>query len=523
MKLGKNLSLLLVLIFTLSCAHQPKFYEGFRLPSSANDEGCLAMMRGLIKMTRPERQLKTEFKKLSVLLKKGEGYEELTTLIDDLQDEVAKYGNEAFEEEWQKTYAIFQEMGSKLGRNEDISQEVSKLNKAADSLLDVRGSVRRPRSAYDSQERLEMFRFMIDTPNKKAASIPENQQTEEFINFIAFREFTSGLSDRELADSKAFTHWYLKNGRFSGPQNQTMEQLYHREFSRFQEAYAKMGKAEKSKIEQEGREKILQIYNDLSSFRLGSQTSEKELQRGTLLLVRLFSDLDPQFRNREFLEWMFKNGELSPKKLKEVLEVSEGEGFDLKLGDFLRQSYGKFAAFQQSPIIKDASIIDKAKEKTKFFWQAFKKDAPSCDSLDCVNKKSRSMWANLFSAKYYKDSFSCLAHNPLVLKTMVMDLGLIWGGLYWHYKSNEEEFQRFPIEILVNGAVFAPILAEANCRASFKSALPFGAALPKEEVFASFGKRAGRTFKNWRGVAFKGFISSVGLLTMSVGFDHLFL
>lgn len=523
MNLAKIFLLSLIFLLSVGCAHKPVFYEGFRMPSNAEDEGCFALMRGFLKMTKPERELKDNFKKVAIQLKKKQGYEELTSLLDDLQDEVSTYGNQAFEDQWQKVNAISQEIGRKLGRNEDITAEVKELERAKDSLLDIRGSVRRPRSAYESQERLEMLRFMIDTPSKKASNIPQNQRKEEFINFIAFRQFTSGQTDREISESKDFTYWFLKNGRYDGPQNQTMEQLYHREYSRFQEAFSKMSKTEKSVLEQEGKEQILGIYNELSLFKLSERTSEKELRRGTLLLLHLFGDLDPQFRNRDFLEWLFKQGELSNQKLRAAVNAAEGEGFDLKLGDFLRQSYSRFAAFQEVPIVKDGSFIGQMKDKTKFFWQAFKKEAPGCDDLDCVNKKSRSMWSDFFSLKYYKDNFSCLAHNPVVLKSMVMDLGIIWGGLYWHYKSNEEDFQRFPFEIMANGAVFAPILAEANCRASFKSALPFGAPLPKEEVFASLAKKSGRVFKNFRGVAFKGFLSSVGLLTMTVGFDQLFL
>jgi len=302
-----------------------------------------------------------------------------------------------------------------------------------------------------------------------------------------------------------------------------MEQLYHREFSRFQESWAKLNKKQKKEMELFGREQMLDIYNELSGFRLTKQTSEKELRRGTLTLLKLFSDLEPEFRNRDFLEWMFKKGELSPAKLREAIDIAESNGFDLKLGDFLRQSYKKYASFQDIPLYKNKEEVGGLKEKVSFFWQAFKKEAPSCDTLDCVNAKSRSMWSDLFSAKYYKDSFSCLAHNPLVLKTMIMDLGLIWGGLYWFYKDDEEGFQRFPYEMIVNGAIFAPIMAEANCRASFKGALPFGGKIPKDEVFAGGLKRFGRAVKNWKGVAFKGFLSSVGLLSFSMGFDHLFL
>lgn len=523
------LSILILFITWLTfigCSHnqyEGPFYEGYRVPASGEGEGCLAMMRGLLKVTRAERNLSAEFDRVIKLLKNGEGHEEAIALTDRLQQEALKYSNEALEDQWHKLHASVTIIGQKLGRGEDISSELSSLGNIKSSYIKIRGAVRRPRVAYQNQERLEMLRSMIDEPKVKVANIPQNRREEEFISYVAFREFTNELSDSELAESQSFVQWFLKKGKFEGPSQQTLEELYHREFSRFKDSFSNLSRAERERVQKEGKERILSVYNNLSGLELTTRTSEEEFRRGSLLYLRLFSDLDPKFRNQDFLAWMFKNGELSQRKLSELLEVAGDEGFDLKLGDVLRQAYGRFASFQKLPLHKDASVIEKAKDKIKYFWEGFLKKAPECNDLDCVNKKATSMWSNAFSLKHYKDSFSCMASNPVALKTMVMDLGLIWGGIYWYYSQNEEDFQRFPYEIIANGAVFAPILAEANCRASFKSALPFGGVLPKEEVFASGAKKFARTFKYFKGIAFKGFLSSVGLLTMTAGFDHLFL
>ena len=519
--LGKILSLFLLFFLVFGCAHNRHNGNVSRLPSSKED--CLKVFKNFMEKSRPEADLRTEVKKRLKDLKNGKGYQEFTEFVTDLQEEVLTYQNSEFEEKWRKIYSLKQIIGENLRQNKEYVSEIKQLQKLFNDFLAVRQKVRGPRVAYTSQARVEMFRFMMDTPDKLARSIPEKQRIEEFVNFVALREFTSGLSERELKDSRAFTKWFLNNGTYDGPSNQTMEELYHREFSRFQLAYRKMSNKEKVVMEREGKEKALKIYNDLSLYKLSPKTTDKELKRGTLQLIQLFSILDPQFRRHEFLEWLFKEGELDPKQIRESFDISRQEGFDLMLGDYLRQSYKNFAAFQEVPLAKEPSLFGKARDKIKRFWKAFDKEGSRCQTLDCVNKKSRSMWSDFFSYKTFKNSMSCLSHNPVALKTMFMDIGLIWGGLFWHYRNNKGEFQRFPFEIIANGVIFAPILAEANCRASFKSALPFGGIIPEDEVFASVTKRGLRTFKNFRSLVWRGILSSMGLIGMTAGIDHLLL
>ena len=517
----KNLSILFVLLMTNCSQKQVRF---FRAPAAIEKEGCLSLMRGLLKNTRPERQFTKRVDSVRKGLMAQKGTEDFQALVDDIVADAANFEDEVLNQEAISLHSVFTNYSEALARGEkDFTPFNEEFQKVADSFIKARGRVRPLSNSYKNQEHFEMLRFMEKIPQRKVSSVAEKDRINEFILYMTHKQFIFDVSKQDKKEWKSFAYWVIKNPEILNTENKSFDDFYKREFSRFQEAFKKQSKTERGSIERAGKEYMLEQYNQLSQKNIKSTTDITTIKKDAVLLLRLFGDLDNQFEEDRFLSWLFKNDHLSANKFNSLKELATKEDFELKLGDALRQSYREFASFQNVPPFSDKNILGRTKEKVKGLWKGLRKEAPSCDTLDCVSEKSLTGWKKLFQSKFYKDSFSCLAHNPLVLKTMTMDMALVWGALFWHYRGREEEFQRFPYEIIVSGAVFAPVMAEANCRASFKSALPFGATLPKDEVFASLSKKFGRGVKAWRGVALRGFLASAGTLGSTMGFDHLFL
>ncbi|MCF8058993.1 MAG: hypothetical protein K9K67_06840 [Bacteriovoracaceae bacterium] len=522
MKLSSLMKLGLLVFLLANCSQ--KTVRLFRLPAAADTEGCLSLMRNLLKDTRPERQLAKRITSVRKSLMKNGEIEELQTLVDDLTADAANYDDESIKESAISFHSIYTNYSEAIARGEkDFTPFNEEFQKAADNFLRVRRQLRPVVSAYKNQEHYEMLRFIENIPQTKINSIPAQNRLNEFLQYMTYKKFVYDVSDVDKQEMKSFVYWVVNNPRILESSTSSFEEMYRLEFSSFQDAYKKLSKAKKNDLERVAKEALLDKYNDLAVKEIKASTDLLEVKKDTLLLLKLFSDFNEEFEEERFLSWLFKNEHLNESKFQALKELTLKEDFELRLGDALRQSYREFASFQDAPPFSDKNLVVRAKDKVKGLWNKLKNEAPSCDSLDCVSQKSLSGWSQLFKSKFYKDSFSCLAHNPLVLKTMTMDMALVWGALFWHYKSRSEEFQRFPYEVVVGGAVFAPIMAEANCRASFKSSLPFGVTLPKEQVVAGIGKKVARGLKAWRGVALRGFVASVGTLGLTMGFDHLFL
>lgn len=523
---------LVPLLFTLivGCAHQrpmvptEKAEIGVRLPAQAQGKGCFEILGGLFKSTRVSRQLKKDINLVADKFGNDDGHEALRVLVDRLQEEVARLNDEGLEQSWLGVRAIHTRYSEKVAANHtDFSRLKAEFLEESKKFMDNFSSVRRPKVANQHQERLEMYRSMIDRPNQQISTVEEGMWSKEFRRYIAYKDFVDDMSLADKEELQRFSWWAQKNIEFTDYQNQRFEGVFKRKLEEFRKAYKSMSKSEKQNLEFSGKESSLKQYNELADQELSVDTDIDKMREDILLLAKTFGDLEPQFRSNDFLEWLFKEEKMGRSKLRESLNVASREGFNLKLGDFVRQSYKEYAPFQNlAPPVKKEEA-EGIVERVKAWLPTFRESAPECESLECVMQRTTKTWKRFFQMKYYKDSLSCLAHNPVVLKSMVMDMGIVWATLYWHYRNNAEEYQRFPFEIIANGAVFAPILAEANCRASFKGALPFGDPLPKSEVFTSRAKRFTRSLKNWNGIAFKGFVASMGLMTMTYGFDHLML
>lgn len=522
MKFSLRISVFLLLYFVGSCSQKPVIY--YRSPAANETTGCFGLMRGLLKMMGPEAALKKRISKVNSQVVKGEGLDDFRSLVDDLTENAASFEDEELTSSAIRLHNIYTEYSEAVaGDVTDYASFSRQLEEVSSEFIARRKTIGPGKRTVVNEEHFEMLRFLEDLPNRRVANVTEADRVDEFLKTIVFKEFTSTTTEAERLDYQRFSWWVLQNRKKLIDSQDTFEQFYQREFPNYKKAFEKMKRSERKTFEDMGRQAMLVQHNSLVKKQLSQDYDELSYKADSILLLRLFRDLEPNFEEERFMEWLFKEGELGPAKLRELQELAKKEGFDLELGDVLRQSYKRFASFQDQPPFSDKNLLEKTKEKIKKFWDIFKKEGSECKSLDCVTAKSNEGWKKIFRSKFYKDSFSCLAHNPLVLKTMAMDTALVWSALLWHYKGKEEEFQRFPYEVIVGGAVFAPFMAEANCRASFKNSLPFGSELPKDEVFASIWKKGKRSFRAFRGVAFRGFIASAGTLSLTFGIDHLFM
>jgi len=500
-----------VFLFLSSCATSNKrALSSVREPASISSS-CFSIIKNIFSKTRPEEELGSRFKIVQALIEKGEGREELSLFIDDLQERVMKIDNEELTNKWMK----LERLKSRFIETGEFQSVASRWSDARDEFIVLFGEVRRGKSERVIEQRVEELSEFANLGEKSLNDLKEVEKRDLFFKFLGAKEYSTDLGLGSSEELRYFSFWMLKEGDWA--KKETVQKFYQDELFRFRKAFSKLGKGHKRELENEGQKAILSEYNRIA----GKSITPESFTEDTLELLVLYKGLDRNFDFDGFYKWLIENDELGESRVKSLSQLRRKEGLEeINVGLALRDSYQRYAPFQEIPIIEDKSIVDKTMEKAKFFWQKFKREAPECTTLECFNKKGRSGWGKLFSSRYYQEKFSCMAHNPVALKSMVMDLGLIWGAIYWSYRGKEEEFQRFPWEIIVNGAVFAPILAEANCRASFKGHLPFGSMIPESALSA---KPVGRFFKNWRGVAFKGFLSSVGLLTMTMGFDHIFL
>ncbi len=475
-------------------------------------------------MMGPERALEKRMAGLKPLLVKGEGLEEFRTLVDDLTESASRLEDEELTESAVRLHNIYTEYSQAVANNaEDYALYLDRFNETSLAFLERKKSVAPTPRVIRNEEHFEMLRFMEDQPDKRISQLSEGEKVDDFVRYMLFRELTSTTTEAERLDYQRFSWWVLQNRDLLNQSQDSFQEFFQREFPNFKKAFESMTKKQRASFEEQGRESMLVLHNQLVQKKFSTTYTEEELKKDTVLLLRLYRDLEPNFEEQRFLDYLFKEGELGAAKLKELKDLAQKEGFYPELGDVIKQSYKRFASFQDTPPFSDKTLLERTKEKVKNFWEVFKKQSKECQSLDCVTERSREGWTKIFKSRFYKDSFSCLAHNPLVLKTMTMDTALVWGALIWHYKNNEEKFQRFPYEVIVGGAVFAPMMAEANCRATFKNSLPFGSEIPREEVFASLWKKGKRSFKAFRGVAFRGFLASAGTLGLTFGFDHLMM
>ena len=285
-------------------------------------------------------------------------------------------------------------------------------------------------------------------------------------------------------------------------------------------------KSGKKKVSLEIKELHRKAYNDLESFDISKIKGIKEFQQKTALVLHHFNRVDEVFRGEDFYFWMKETGQLTDDLLKKLKSRAE-KGELVTMGTFLRQKYENFAPYSKTDPFSEKGFFKAWHARSKAMVGKFDSELKACNDVDdsksCIFRVFNTRLSRLFASDFYKTNFSCVAKNPVVLRSTIMDVAVSWGALFMYYNEAKDTMDRFPLELLVVGSIFTPIYAEANCRSSFKSPLKFGSKLTKAEAFPSKPLKLKRWFKDQRSLAGKGALYTVGLAAATHGFDQIAL
>ncbi len=519
----KKLILPLVILFiSTSCSH----LGSYRSPSST-DGSCFSILGEIYDETSPSHRALNELSTLEENIGEPEKNLEFEEYLGDLHGKVLVFENQELQESWVTMMSSFQQYKYSGSPFESFKSNWDTYKK---SFFQKWREAERAQLVKQSEE--------VTKIEREAQNVIKELQAEEIeaMELVNRRtaiihgvwaklkssdaDLNGDLKKEELTD---FTYWLFSKAdldRFDGKHVYDSINSWLKEY---RDVAKHMSKGTRNEMIIDGKKNLLTLYNQITIKHIDDIDSVEELKKQAFIHLELFSLLEPKFNQDGFSKYLMDKDFFSEESLQYYRGVRNAEGIDVDLGMMLREQYQKFAPYQDRPPVVNKSFAEVTVERTRDLWDKLSKGQKSCADLDCYNKQARNGWLEIFSSRPYKNAFSCMRNNPVVLKSMVMDLAMIWGGLTWYYNQNPDSFQRFPLEIMINGAAFAPIMAEANCRSSFKGNLAFGTQIPEKEVITNALTKTNRVFKTLRGVAFKGFLSSVGLLSLTSGFDHLFL
>ncbi len=510
------------LILSTSCSH----FGHFRSPSSF-EGNCFSVLGEIYDDTSPSHRALDELTTLEETIGNPEKLADFEDFIADLHGKILVFEDKELQEAWISMMSSFQQYKYSGGPFDTFKGNWDNYKK---SFFVKWREAEKAQLIKKSQE-------ITKIEEEAQAAVKELKAEEiESMELVSRRsaiiqgvwaklkssdaDINGDLTKEELTD---FTYWLFSKVDLDQFDDVHVYDSINSWLKEYRDVAKHMSKATRKDMIIEGKKNLLTVYNQVTIKHIDDFTSVDELKKNSFIHLELFSLLEPKFNQDGFTKYLMEKNFFSEESLQYYRGVRNAEGIDVNLGMMLREQYQKFAPYQDRPPVVNKSFAEVTVERTRDLWDKLSKGQKSCSDLDCYNKQARNGWLEIFSSRPYKNAFSCMRNNPVVLKSMVMDLALVWGGLTWFYYQNPDSFQRFPLEIMINGAAFAPVMAEANCRASFKGDLAFGTQIPEKEVITNALTKTNRVFKTLRGVAFKGFMSSVGLLSLTSGFDHLFL
>ena len=515
----KKLFLPFIILFLFSsCSH----LGSWRSPSSF-EGNCFDLFGEVFDETSPSHLALIKLNEMEVDIENPEKVLEFEEYLVELREKTLVYGSQDLQVSWGTLMSSFQQYKYAGGsfKNFKSGWESYKSNFFI---------------AWRNAEKAELLEStakpskVTQTAQKFVAELEEDDIATQ--DLIAKR--TSVLqaiwaksqhldNDKEKEELKNFTYWIFSKSDLDFDNSSNFYDDMGSWLDNYREYVKHSFKSTRENMVKEGKMNILTLHNQVTKKFIDDMNDVDSLRKHSMVYIELFSLLEPKFNKDGFTKYLLDGDFFSDQSLGHYKAIKNAEGIDVDLGMMLRDQYQKFAPYQDRPPVVNKSFTEVTIERTRDLWDKLKRNQKTCADLDCYNKEATNGWMEIFKLRNYKKNFSCLANNPVVLKPMVMDLGIVWGGLTWYYFSNPESFQRFPFEVMINGAAFAPVMAEANCRATFKGNLSFGTQIPEKEVLPNLLTKINRVFRNLRGVAFKGFLSSVGLLSLTTGLDHLFL
>ena len=257
-------------------------------------------------------------------------------------------------------------------------------------------------------------------------------------------------------------------------------------------------------------------YNQIVNKKIVSYSSYDEFLEDATSSITNFHLVEENFQGDDFLRWLSKNDLLSRDFYRNVKTKVKD---DQTMGDFLSGNYTTFLPFSKKPLGPKKSIREKVQDAIVGMFNKKRSVLEACgDDADCIARESRGFFEKLFGMERFKKSFSCLRQFPQARNAMYVDFVTTWAMLGYMYKSNEDEFQRFPWEIATNGLIFTPIMAEVNCKASFQTRNAFGGAID----LAKQPSKIKGFLTNWRRIAGVSLVSGVSLVGLGVAYNELY-
>jgi len=442
-----------------------------------------------VEMTHPEKMIEFE------------------NYLNEIRSQILPYDNNELENEWIGLISVFQEMKQKGSNFED-------------SLVKWGKQKERFFSKWNALEKAGKNDIEMNAPKADKLLVDGGNG----LSYLLLRYEDPDAVGSDARNYQNFSYWLYSKTELEHPSGDELNRAYLQSLkNEYDQLAKKFSKNRLKSIEEVGKKNILTHHNILTEKKLDNIFSVEELRQNSRAYIQLFSLIEPNFNKKGFLKFLEKNDFFSDASMSHYQTLKKAEGIDIDLGMMLREQYQKYTPFQNRKPIFDKEIIDKLQADNLDLWQKLRIKQRECFDLDCYNKRASWGLFEIFRGRYYKQAFSCLGNNPLVLKSLVMDIGIVWGGLAYLYSRDTEEYQRFPYEMMISGAVFAPVMAEANCRASFKGNLSFGTQLPEKEVFANVITKTKRLSGHFSSIATRGFLASMGMLSMTAGIDHILL
>jgi hypothetical protein len=263
-------------------------------------------------------------------------------------------------------------------------------------------------------------------------------------------------------------------------------------------------------------ESAVASYNKVVDKTISSYSSYDQFIEDAASSIANFHIVEENFQGDDFLRWLSENDLLS-RDFYNSLKTKVKD--DQTMGDFLSGNYSTFLPFSKKPLGPKKSIREKIQDTVVRMFNKKQSALELCgDDADCIARESRGFFEKLIGMDRFKKSFSCLRQFPQARNAMYVDFVTTWAMLGYIYKSNEDEFQRFPWEIATNGLIFTPIMSEVNCQASFQTRNAFGGAID----LAKQPSRVRGFLKSWRRVAGVSLVSGVSLVGLGVAYNELY-
>lgn len=513
----------------ISCSqigHRKSFDRG---PASTQKLNCVEAMKDLLALRTPEKTAKRSLEKikekLEVLPKlQGDSYfqtlKEVEDQLDRFKSFVIRYGDD---KDGQELLGYYTEL-NKLRANPQFQKGDFSFRRLWSFFQNINPEKRVERLNLAVREDF-LTQKKIQYLKSQSVTGQDQKRVLEQIEEIAFlREVHPPAIIGNPIDWKLFKAWVItRKSEIPQGQYQNVGELYDDFFEQFKNATSSLKKAQKSEILEKAQQIQFETYNRLQNIQVKQFENHEDFITKAHLMISSYGSLDPNFRTQSFFEHLSYNRILNEDfYAKQVSKQTENNEL-ITLGSILNNKYAGFAPYAvDNKKNVDLSLPKKLRNKVKETIGKTKNDFKNCDSLQCYLNSIRTHYLGMTKAHFYKRNFNCLASNPFIIKSMVMDVSIIVGSLVVYYYT-DDDMERFPWEMVANTFLFTPIMGEANCRASFKSPLNFGEALAKEEVFASRALKAKRFGAKLKDLSIKGGIATLGLLGFTYGFDQLYM